>query len=87
MKTEIEVTIMVPVEFEYDAGEKETFHNPGWPESATWVDYDGKAVMKQIEAELDKPETVQSLIDIVTQDIREGAGDAAYEKWLDRNER
>lgn len=84
MKTEIEMYIKVPVEFEYEAGEEETFHSPGWPESATWIDYDEKAVMKQIEAELDKSETEQSLVDIVTQEIREQSGEAAYERWLDK---
>jgi hypothetical protein len=84
MKTEIELYIKVPVEFEYEAGEKETFHSPGWPESATWIDYDEKAVMKQIEAELDKPETAQSLVDIAIQEIRDQAGEAAYEKWLEK---
>ena len=84
MKTEIELYIKVPVEFEYEPGQPQSYHDPGWPESAEWIDYDEKAVMKQIEAELDKPETAQSLVDIVTQEIREQAGEAAYEKLLDK---
>jgi len=82
MKTTIEITIQVPVEFEYEPGEPQTFHNPGWPVSAKWIDYDEKSVLEQIEAELDKNE--DQLIEIVEQEMRELAGDAAYEEWQNR---
>ena len=84
MKTTIEITIQVPVEFEYEPAEEQTFHEPGWPASANWIDYDEKAVMAQIEAELDKIE--DQLIEIVEQEMRELAGEAAYEEWQNRRD-
>jgi hypothetical protein len=82
MKTEIEVTIMVPVDIEYEPAEEQTFHNPGWPASAEWIDFDHDEVLKRIETELDKSEQV--FLDIVEQEIRDQAGEAAYERWLDK---
>jgi len=84
MKTEIEVTIMVPVDIEYEPTERETYHNPGWPADARWIDFDHEEVMKRIETELDKEELAGSFVDIITQGIKEQSGEAAYEKWLER---
>ena len=84
MKTTIEITIKVPVEFEYESAEEQTFHEPGWPASASWISYDEKAVMAQIEAELDKSE--DQLIEIVEQEMRELAGEAAYEERMEMRE-
>lgn len=84
MKTEIEITVMVPVDIEYEAGEQATFHHPGWSESAKWIDFDHEEVLKRIETELDKEELAGSFVDLVNQEIKESAGEAAYEKWLDR---
>jgi len=82
MKTTIEITIPIEVEFEYEPGEPQTFHEPGWPASANWIDYDEFAALVAIEAELDKIE--DQLIEIVEQEMRELAGDAAYEEWQNR---
>ena len=82
MKTTIEITIPIEVEFEYEPGEPQTFHNPGWPVSAKWIDYDEFAALVAIEAELDKIE--EQLIEIVEQEMRELAGDAAYDEWKER---
>jgi len=84
MKTEIEVTIKVPVEFEYEPGEQASFHHPGWPESASWIDFNHDEVLKRIETELDKEQLAGTFVDIVTQEIKEQAGEAAYEKWIER---
>ena len=84
MKTEIEITILVPVEFEYEAANQGSFHEPAWPASADWIDFDHDEVLKRIETELDKPDTSQTLKDIVAQELKEQAGEAAYERWLDR---
>jgi hypothetical protein len=82
MKATIEITIPIEVEFEYEPAEPRSFHDPGWPVSAKWIDYDEFAVLVAIEAELDKIE--EQLIEIVEQEKREMAGDAAYEEWKER---
>lgn len=86
MKTEIEVTIMVPVDIEYEPAEEQNFHNPGWPADARWIDFDHDEVLKRVETELDKEERAGSFIDIVEQEIREHAGEAAYERWQERQQ-
>jgi hypothetical protein len=72
------------VDIEYEPAEEQTFHNLGWPASAEWIDFDHDEVLKRIETEMDKSEQV--FLDIVEQEIRDQAGDAAYEKWLERRE-
>ena len=86
MKTEIEITIMVPVDIEYEPAEEQTFHNPGWPASAGWIDFDHDEVLRRIETELDKEENAGSFVDIVEQEMKEHAEEAAYERWKKRQE-
>ena len=84
MKTEIEITIMVPVDIDYTPGEKQTHHNPGCPAEASWFKFDHEEVMKRIETELDEHEKAGTFLQVIEQENTTVAAEAAYEGWLER---
>jgi hypothetical protein len=86
MKAEIEMTIKIPVTFNFCPGEPATFSDPGALADVSDIDFDIDEAEAAIWEQLETPETLTELHEHAEAEIQAEKDEAKIAKWEAQND-